>query len=153
MSKPIIFTVTNAGKQALDSGPIKLSSIVVGTGTSTTADDKTALSAEIANANIISGGVEPQSEVLRISAVLSLDMPANIHEVGIKTTTGLLFAVALSGGQPFFSLDENDMMASFGLSLEGLASSRVTVQSDSSKSQALDTMEGHLATTDATRNT
>lgn len=145
MASPIIFTVTNAGVQALSGGNITLSSIVIGTGTGTAAASKTALSGEIASANIISGGVETISEVLRLSAVLSLDTPADIHEVGIKTTGGILFAVALSGSQPFFSLDETDMMASFGVALDGFNSSRVSVQSDSKASKALSIVEEHLA--------
>lgn len=149
MAKNVIFTVTNAGKLALDSGNVRLSRLVLGIGTDTDVEGKTSLENEIASATVISGGVEPQSEVLRLSAMLLLDAPADIHEVGIKTATGVLFAVALSGSQPFFTLGNNSMAASFGLSLDGLASSRVTVQSDSAQSQALAIMESHLAKTDA----
>lgn len=145
MANPIVFTITSAGKQALASGAVKLSQVVIGTGTQTLTGNETALSVETGNAPIISGGFEPDSKALRFSALLSLDAATGVHEVGVKTSTGILFAVALSGSYPFFSLNAGKFAASFGLSLAGLAAERVTIANNQDANAALSAMEEHLA--------
>lgn len=145
MANPIVFTITSAGKQALASGAVKLSQVVIGTGTQTLTGNETALSVETGSAPIISGGFEPDSKALRFSALLSLNTATSVHEVGIKTNTGILFAVALSGSYPFFSLNAGKFAASFGLSLASLAAERVTIANNQDANAALSAMEGHLA--------
>ena len=145
MAKQIIFTVTKAGKQALAKGNITLSEVAIGEGRDTVTGNETALSIEIDSADIISAGIEPKSEVLRFSAMLASKATVNVHEVGVKTSTGVLFAVALSGSQPFFTLNAGNFAASFGIALAGLDTARLSVQSNNTISAALTTIEGHLA--------
>ena len=145
MAKQIIFTVTKAGKQALAKGNITLSEVAIGEGRDTVTGNETALSIEINSADIISAGIEPKSEVLRFSAMLASKATVNVHEVGVKTSTGVLFAVALSGSQPFFALNAGNFAASFGISLAGLDTARLSVQSNNTISAALTAVEGHLA--------
>ena len=145
MAKQIIFTVTKAGKQALAKGNITLSEVAIGEGRDTVTGNETALSIEIDSADIISAGIEPKSEVLRFSAMLASKAAVNVHEVGVKTSTGVLFAVALSGSQPFFTLNAGNFAASFGISLAGLDTARLSVQSNNTISAALTAVEGHLA--------
>ena len=145
MANPIIFTITKAGKQALAAGNVKLSKVAIGEGRDTVTGNETALSIEIDSADIISAGIEPKSEVLRFSAMLASKATVNVHEVGVKTSTGVLFAVALSGSQPFFTLNAGNFAASFGISLAGLDTARLSVQSNNTISAALTAVEGHLA--------
>lgn len=145
MANPIIFTITKAGKQALAKGNITLSEVAIGEGRDTVTGNETALSIEIDSADIISAGIEPKSEVLRFSAMLASKATVNVHEVGVKTSTGVLFAVALSGSQPFFTLNAGNFAASFGISLAGLDTARLSVQSNNTISAALTAVEGHLA--------
>ena len=145
MAKQIIFTVTKAGKQALAKGNITLSEVAIGEGRDTVTGNETALSIEIDSADIISAGIEPKSEVLRFSAMLASKATVNVHEVGVKTSTGVLFAVALSGSQPFFTLNAGNFAASFGIALAGLDTARLSVQSNNTISAALTAVEGHLA--------
>ena len=144
MANPIIFTITKAGKQALAKGNITLSEVAIGEGRDTVTGNETALSIEIDSADIISAGIEPKSEVLRFSAMLASKATVNVHEVGVKTSTGVLFAVALSGSQPFFTLNAGNFAASFGIALAGLDTARVKIQSTDT-SPALSNMEAHLA--------
>ena len=76
--------------------------------------------------------------------MLSSKATVNVHEVGVKTSTGVLFAVALSGSQPFFTLNAGNFAASFGIALAGLDTARVKIQSGDT-SPALSSMEAHLA--------
>ena len=145
MANPIIFTITKAGKQALAAGNVKLSKVAIGEGRDTVTGNETALSIEIDSADIISAGIEPKSEVLRFSAMLASKAAVNVHEVGVKTSTGVLFAVALSGSQPFFTLNAGNFAASFGISLASLDTARLSVQSNNTISAALTAVEGHLA--------
>ena len=145
MAKQIIFTVTKAGKQALAKGNITLSEVAIGEGRDTVTGNETALSIEINSADIISAGIEPKSEVLRFSAMLASKATVNVHEVGVKTSTGVLFAVALSGSQPFFALNAGNFAASFGIALAGLDTARLSVQSNNTISAPLTAVEGHLA--------
>ena len=145
MAKQIIFTITKAGKQALAAGNVKLSQVAIGEGRNTVTGNEVALSIEINSADIVSAGIEPSSEVLRFSAMLASTEAANVHEVGIKTSTGILFAVALSGNEPFFTLNAGSFAASFGILLAGLDTARLSVQSNNTISAALTAIEGHLA--------
>ena len=145
MANPIVFTITSAGKQAIASGAVKLSQVVIGTGTQTLTGNEAALSAETGSAPITSGGVEPQSKILRFSAMLSINAAVGVHEIGIKTNTGILFAVALSGLYPFFSLNAGKFAASFGISLADVAAERVTILASQDENAALVAIEGHLA--------
>lgn len=145
MAKQIILTITNAGKQALAAGSVKLSQVVIGEGRNTVTGNEIELGIELARADIVSSGIEPNSEVLRFSAMLSSTEAINVHEVGIKTTAGVLFAVALSGTEPFFTLNAGSFAASFGLSLAGYDTARLSVQSNNTISPALTAIEGHLA--------
>lgn len=146
MSNQLIFTVTSAGRQALASNPIALSYVAIGTGNNAITGYESALQYEVGRADIISGGVEPISEVLRFSAVFDTSGSQAIYELGLFTSTGVLFALARNRDQPVFNNNVHaNVYGSFGVSLAGLTISRISIDSDDARSQPLSIMESHLA--------
>ena len=148
MANTVLFIVTNAGRQALAS-TVTLSHVVVGAGKYEPLGTETALVDERARTQIVSGGVESISEVLRFSTVIHSDQPATITEVGLLTDDGTLFAVASSVDDAFFTSSSTaGFIASFGIPLAGLASQNVRVDS-SDDNQPLSLTESHLQNTNA----
>lgn len=148
MANPILFTITNAGKQAL-TGNVTLSHVAIGTGKRVITGAETALITEVARSPIVSGGVEVQSETLRFSAMIDVNDQAEVCEVGLFTGTGILFALAASNSAAFFTVSPiESFIASFGLSLASLDSRRLSVASDDGSSFALASIEKHLAAAD-----
>lgn len=148
MANPILFTITNAGKQAL-SGNVTLSHVAAGTGKRAITGAETALANEVARAPVISGGVERQSNTLRFSTMMDVASQVAVYEVGLFTSTGVLFAVASTMGAVLFTISPiESFIGSFGLSLASLDSSRLAVVKAGNDSLALASMEKHLATLD-----
>ncbi|WP_394211137.1 hypothetical protein [Psychrobacter piscatorii] len=146
MADAILFKVTNAGKQALASGTVKLSHLAVGTARRSTTGSEVALTSEIVRTPIISGGVEPISNVLRFSADIVAASSGSVYEIGVMTDRGILFAVAASNSSPFFAVcSTSNFAASFGILLTESEAAGVTVISDNSQNKPLATMEGHLS--------
>lgn len=157
MSEPIIFKLTNAGKKAaFDANAdtavvhINIDRVVLGSGKYTPTGNETSIRTELARFDIVSGGVEVGSNTLRFSASMTANSLTPIHEIGLLTDTGVLFAVASrTSATPYFSLQPPIVFAgSFGLSLAELPASSINVVIDPEGAKSLIIMENHLAAPD-----
>lgn len=153
-SKPIIFKITEAGKQAALNGgstalSLRLSHIAIGTSRYSATGSETALKAEAKRVNIVSGGVEVNSHTLRFSASITNDTQVGVYEVGLFTDAGVLFAIASSSTDPFFVVYPSiTFVGAFGLSLGEVSASNVSVSTDPNGALAITIMENHLAAPD-----
>ena len=156
MATPIIFKITEAGKLAALSAisnsamlKINLTYVQVGSGKYVPTGDETALVSLLKQTDIVSGDVEPQSHTLRFSATLVDDNVLPVYEIGLVTDNGVLFAVAASDQDPFFTIYPSiSFAASFGLSLDDISADSITVTTDPEGGIALTIMENHLAAPD-----
>lgn len=145
MANAITFKITEAGRQALASGAVKLSHVAVGTTRRSATGSEVALTSEIVRTPIISGGVEPISNVLRFSADIVAASSGSVYEIGVITDSGVLFAVAASNSTPFFTVcSTTNFAASFGLLLTESEAAGVTV-ANNNHNKPLAIMEGHLS--------
>ncbi|WP_440464347.1 hypothetical protein [Psychrobacter sp. ASPA161_6] len=146
MVNAIVFEITNAGRQALASGAVKLSHVAVGAGRRSTTGSEVSLTNEVARAPIISGGVEPISHVLRFSADITATSNQSVFEVGVIAEGDLLFAIAGSNAMPFFTVCQTvDFAASFGISLSESDAAKVSVVSNNNYNKPLSVVENHLS--------
>lgn len=156
MAQTIIFTITEAGKQAAldanaDSAQLKinLTQVAVGTGKRTVTGNESALLTEVKRGSIVSGDVEVSSNTLRFTSSMTSDAITDIYEVGLMTDDNVLFALASSTTDPLFSLHPNiTFVIGFGLSLSDVAADSVTVTTDPNGTLAVVIMEQHLAALD-----
>lgn len=156
MADPIIFTITEAGKQAAfaanaDSAQLKinLTQVAVGTKKRTVTGNETALTTEFKRGSIVSGDVEAQSNTLRFTSSMTADVITDIYEIGLMTDDNVLFAVAGSNAAPLFSLHPDvTFVIALGLSLDGVNASNVTVTTDPNGALSITLMENHLAAPD-----
>ncbi len=154
--KPIIFKITEAGKQAAltanaDSAQLKinLTQVAVGTGKYTPTGSETSLKSEIMKGPIVSGDIERSSNTLRFSSDIRSPTVRSIYEIGLLTDTGILFAVAASSSDALFTVHPDiTFVASFGLSLKEIASENITVTTDPNGAISIVLMENHLAAPD-----
>ena len=86
MADPIIFTITEAGKQAAfaanaDSAQLKinLTQVAVGTKKRTVTGNETALTTEFKRGSIVSGDVEAQSNTLRFTSSMTANVITDIY--------------------------------------------------------------------------
>lgn len=120
---PIDFVVTKAGLNALldaskKSIKLSLSKVKLGSGQYQANSDRTALVAPFAENGISAGGVEVGSFSLRFTMIMNHSQEKLCSEIGIYTSTGVLFAVAAKTTGSFFRLYPSiDYVANFGLSL------------------------------------
>ncbi len=156
-TKPIIFTITKAGKDAAlqESGEgaqikVNLTQVALGTGKYQPTGDEIALANELGERkSIVSGDIERNSNTLRFSASLRADSLTEVYEIGLMMDDGTLFAVAASDTDPLLTLHANVTFAtSFGLSLADINADNVTVTTDPNGAMALVIMENHLAAPD-----
>ena len=153
-TQPIIFTITNAGKNAmLDIDNIgltlRLSHFGIGRGKYTLTGNEKALKSEISRTVISAGDIEPTTHTLRFSTTLYADSETEVYEVGVFTDTGVLFAVASITSKPFFKIYPHvAFVASFGLTLDEFDISKVTVVNDPNGALSLAIMQQHLAHAD-----
>lgn len=156
MAEPIIFTITEAGKQAAlianaDSAQVKinLTQVAVGTAKHLVTGSETALINEVQRSSIVSGDVEVDSNTLRFTSSMSSDTKTDVYEVGLFTDDGVLFALAGSNTTPLFSLHPDiTFVIGFGLSLQDVAADSVTVTTDPNGALSVVIMEQHLAAPD-----
>lgn len=159
MAQPIIFKITDAGKlAALNSGAdaatvnIKLTQLAVGTSSYAATGTETALKAEFTRASIVSGGVEPASNTLRFSSTLTAGAGANetpVYELGLFTDDNVLFAIASSADVPLITLyPDVSFVIGFGLSLNDVDATNVTIVNDPNAPQSVVLMQQHLASPD-----
>lgn len=156
MAEPIVFTITEAGKQAAlnanaDSAQLKvnLTQVAVGTAQHLATGLETALTNEVKRGSIVSGDVEVNSNTLRFTSSMTADVITDIYEVGLFTDENVLFAIASSNTIPLFSLHPDiTFVIGFGLSLQDVAAGSVTVTTDPNGALAVVIMENHLAAPD-----
>jgi microcystin-dependent protein len=152
MPTPIIFTLTNAGlNAALDADAngltLSLTQIGIGSGKYTPAATRTALQTEIARYPLSGGDVESNSKTLRFSAILESVTTQQAFEVGLFTSTGVLFAVAsTTGTDPLILVTANiAFVGSFGLVVSEIPPGSVTVVTDPNAALAVVLMAQHIA--------
>lgn len=156
MAQPIIFTITEAGKQAAlnanaDSAQLKinLTQVAVGTAPHLPTGLEAALTSEVKRGSIVSGDIEVNSNTLRFTTSMSGDTKTDVYEVGLFTDDGVLFALAGSNTTPLFSLHPDiTFVIGFGLSLQDVAAGSVTVSTDPNGALSVVIMENHLAAPD-----
>lgn len=152
---PIIFTITDAGKNAALSGidaglSLNLTHLAVGSGKYEPTGSETALKSEIKRQAIVSGDIETQSHTLRFSSMLHADTITEVYEMGLVTDDNVLFAVAsTTSNTPLLTIHPDiTFVGSFGLSLDDIDVANITVTTDPNGSLALVVMENHLAAVD-----
>lgn len=138
MPTPIIFTITTAGRvaalDAFDNGlTIALTEIAIGDDSYAPTGSETALSNELDRFNLSGGTVEPLSATLRFSAAITATAHTDIYELGLFTSTGILFAVASTTSTtiPLTVVEANiDTVCAFGLVLGDIPASSLTITLD-----------------------
>lgn len=155
MNNPVIFTVTTAGKNAaLDAArrglSVSLTRLTLGTGKWSATKSATQLRSPSLNFTLVSGDVEAASSTLRFSVTMSSNTVFDAYEIGLFTSTGVLFAVASHTTNPLVRLhpDVSIVVGSFGLHLGDLDASSITVVSDPSSPIAVQMYQQHLAAAD-----
>ncbi|WP_111896148.1 gp53-like domain-containing protein [Acinetobacter sp. MB5] len=147
------FYLTDAGKAAaIDAGnldiSIKLAYIAVGSGQYDASTDAAALSSlktQLAKYSLSGGST--QNGTLNLIAAIDSTITADIYEVGLLTTDGILFAVAaVSGSDPLFNLvNEITTIITIGLALADIDAGAVTISIDTNTSAAAQLLNEHLA--------
>lgn len=128
MASPIDFVVTDAGLNALldaskKSIKLSLTTIKLGSGQYKPSASRTTMAAAFTENGISSGGVEVNSFTLRFTAIMGYSQEKACSEIGIYTSTGVLFAIAAKETGSFFKLYPSiDYVANFGLVLDNTAS-------------------------------
>lgn len=152
MPTPITFTLTNAGLNAALNADttgltLSLTRIAIGGGKYTPAATRTALQSEFSRYALSGGDVEPNSKTLRFSAVLESPITRQVFEIGLFTSTGVLFAVAsTTGANPLILVTANiSYVASFGMVLSEIPAGSVTVVTDPNAPLATTLIAQHVA--------
>ncbi|MCK4090674.1 hypothetical protein HCY66_11415 [Acinetobacter radioresistens] len=123
MSQPINFIITNVGKNSLSDAQklgikLSLNKVAIGSGQYEPKADRVALAAKFTENGISAGGLETDSFTLRFTLIMNYTTEKPVSEIGLYTTSGVLFAVASSPSESFFKLYPGiDYVANFGLSL------------------------------------
>lgn len=148
---PIIFTVTDVGKNAalnaIDAGlQLKLKILAYGSGKYVADKSRTNLLSKVGSSNIISGDIETQSHTLRFSSTLYANQITPVYELGLFADDDTLFAVASSTTEPLLTLyPDIAFVGSFGLLLDELDTSNITIVNDPNGALSIVLMEQHLA--------
>lgn len=152
MPTPITFTLTDAGlNAALDANAngltISLTQIAIGSGKYTPLASRTALQTELARYPLSGGDIEPNSKTLRFSAVIESATTRQAFEVGLFTSTGVLFAVAsITGANPLILITANiAFVAAFGMVVSEIPAGSLTVVTDPNAPLAIALINQHLA--------
>ena len=152
MPTPITFTLTNAGlNAALDANAngltISLTQIAIGSGKYTPLATRTALQTELARYPLSGGDIEPNSKTLRFSAVIESATTRQAFEVGLFTSTGVLFAVAsTTDTDPLILVTANiAFVAAFGMVVSEIPAGSLTVVTDPNAPLAIALINQHLA--------
>lgn len=124
MSEPINFVVTNVGKAALYQAQqigikLSLNKVGLGAGQYVAAADRVQMAAKFAENGISAGAIETESFALRFTMIMNHTVEKNVSELGLYTSTGVLFAVASKLNGAYFRLYPGiDYVATLGLLLE-----------------------------------
>ena len=151
MATPIIFKITNAGKNAMldaqNNGiTLRLTHVAIGTGKYAPTGNKTALAGELQRWVITNGGIEPATHTVRFSSSMTASQELTAYEIGVFTDTGVLFAVTSSIADPLVKIyPDITFIASFGLALDEFDVSKITVSQDNEGALSIALMQQHLA--------
>ena len=124
MSEPINFIVTNTGKNALylaqeNNVKLSLNKVGLGAGQYVANADRVQLAAKFTENGIAAGSIEAATFSLRFTMIMSYSAEKAVSELGLYTSTGVLFAVASKPNGSYFKLYPGiDYVATFGLALE-----------------------------------
>jgi len=150
MSEPINFIVTKVGRlAAIDAAAIgiklTLSKVGLGSGQYIPTADRTEMAAKFTDKGISAGGVEETTGSLRFTMIMSHTLEKNVTEIGIYTSTGVLFAVASKPQGYYFRLYPSlDYVANFGLPIENaLSPNNIEVVTDGTAPLAATLMQAH----------
>lgn len=134
---PIIFTVTDAGRQAaldtLNTGlTLRLTHIALGSGTYATDGTETTLQDELGRWPLSGGDVEPNSNTLRFFSSVVSATSFDAFEAGLFDENNVLFAVASrTNGIPLIPVHANiAFIGSYGLKLTNIPANAVSVVTD-----------------------
>ncbi len=152
-AKPIVFTITDVGKnKALNSDnsntglKLHLAEIAYGSGKYVATKERKKLENKLNSSRIVSGDIEPNSHTLRFSCTLYAKTITEVYELGLFSDDGVLFAVASSIDEPLFVIyPDIAFVGSFGLLLDDLDTSNISVVTDPNGAVSLVLMENHLA--------
>ena len=153
MPTPIIFTITAAGRlaalDAFDNGlTIALTHCAFGSGKYTPTGSETALNTELGRVGLSGGAIESVSATLRFSAALVAFTHINAFEIGLFSSTGVLFAVASTTSTtiPLTVVEPNiDTICAFGLVLGDVPASSLTITLDPNAPLAIQLVTQHAA--------
>ena len=154
MATPIIFKITNAGKNAMldaqNNGiTLRLTHVALGTGKYAPTGNEIALAGELQRWVITNGGIEPATHTVRFSSSMTANQELTAYEVGAFTDTGVLFAVASNTADPLVKIyPDITFIASFGLALDEFDVSKITVSQDNEGALSIALMQQHLASPD-----
>ncbi len=151
-TNPIIFTITDVGKnRALNATTetglkLQLSEIGYGSGQYIATKERTNLENKLGSNKIVSGDIEPTSHTLRFSCTLYANTIIEVYELGLFSDDGVLFAVASSTDEPLFVIYPSiAFVGSFGLLLDDLDTTNISVVTDPNGALSLVLMENHNA--------
>ncbi len=150
-AKSIIFTITDIGKntalQNKQAGlKLNLAEIAYGNGKYIAKASQTALKHQLDKSRIVSGDIEPNSHTLRFSTTLYAKKITEVYELGIFTDTGVLFAVVSGDQKPLFTIyPDIAFVGSFGLLLDDLDTTNISVVTDPNGALSVVLMENHNA--------
>lgn len=126
----IPFVITNAGLAALANvgslGPVTISKVAIGTGLYTPSATQTALQSQTKQLTP-SGSTVPAPGVIHITAVDSSQDAYNVGEIGLITSTGVLFAVYSQGSNILVKGANSDFLFSLDFALSGADPDSITV--------------------------
>lgn len=148
-SEKIDFVVTKAGLNAqLDANEknikLSLSRVVLGAGQYVPTPDRTALAAPFTENGISAGGIEINSFTLRMMLIMNYQLEKQVSEIGLYTSTGVLFAVASKPNGGFFRLYPGiDYVANFGLVLNAVGAENIDIVLDGRGGIATQLMQQH----------
>lgn len=153
MPTPIIFTITTAGRlaalDAFDNGlAIALSHCAFGSGKYTPTGSETALNTELGRVALSGGAIESVSTTLRFRAALVASTHIDAFEMGLFSSTGVLFAVASTTSTtiPLTVVDPNiETICAFGLVLGDVPASSLTITLDPNAPLAVQLVTQHEA--------
>lgn len=154
MASPIIFKITNAGKNAMldaqNNGiTLRLTHVAIGTGKYAPTGNEIALAGELQRWVITNGGIEPATHTVRFSSSMTASQELTAYEIGVFTDTGVLFAVVSNTAKPLVKIyPDITFIASFGLALDDFDVSKITVSQDNKGALSIALMQQHLASPD-----
>lgn len=150
-SMAIALTITNTGLSAvLDAQnkglTLRLNKIKFGSGKYEAQASMTKLRSPFAEATIASGGVEPDTSILRLISNFKDTKSRDIYEMGLYDEQGNLFALASSQTEPFFKSSPNfSVIVVLGIRLLGVPAERVELVLDPETSKAIALIGMHIS--------